>query len=349
MERYEIINADLETAQVNVLIDGDIQTIRSQGLQFSIDKNAKTISVSTVAGEPIIDQINLDMPPALEQELIQSVGAYFGTATRRGNIIGDGASIEGDKDVAGAIRDESKAFMLSIKPGERFYGGGATSRKNIQHRGEVLRMWTIYQKTEIPIPFLMSSEGWGIFNNTTSINYFDVGRFKDDKLCVLNSEKDIDLYLMLGSSMYDVLDKYTTLTKKSFILPRWAYGLAFGGNTMEDQLDVMNDALQFRKENIPCDIMWLEPQWMETYYDFSTSKSWDLKKFPAEPFWEVDKYPKYEHPLLFVSRLHEIGFKLALWLCIDHDLTIKEEDGIAVRSGRRLPDWSTGSIILPDL
>jgi len=96
----------------------------------------------------------------------------------------------------------------------------------------------------------------------------------------------------------------------------------------------MNDAVRFRDEKIPCDIYWLEPQWMAKNYDYSTSKNWDLNKFPAEAFWEVKNLPKYESPNLFIGKLHNLGYHLALWLCIDHDLSIAEEDRIAEKSGK---------------
>jgi alpha-glucosidase (family GH31 glycosyl hydrolase) len=150
---------------------------------------------------------------------------------------------------------------------------------------------------------------------------------------VSNTAGDIDFYLMLGNSMEDVITEYITITGKPYLLPKWAYGLAFGGNTMEDQFDIMNNAVRFRDEKIPCDIFWLEPQWMAKKYDYTTSKNWNLDKFPAEPFWDVNRFPKTESRTLFISKLHKLGFKLALWLCIDQDLSIEEEDLWAKKAG----------------
>ncbi|GHT43537.1 hypothetical protein AGMMS49965_17520 [Bacteroidia bacterium] len=67
---------------------------------------------------------------------------------------------------------------------------------------------------------------------------------------------------------------------------------------------------------------------------FSTQKNWDYKKFPAEPEWESKRTSKYERHLLFISRLHKLGYKLALWLCIDHDMSIVEEDALSAKSGK---------------
>ena len=91
-------------------------------------------------------------------------------------IIGDDTNKKEKKDNAES-GEPADASLLRFALGkeERFYGGGSTSREHIQHRGELLRMWTTYQHTEIPMPFVMSSRGWGVFNNATRKNFFDIG------------------------------------------------------------------------------------------------------------------------------------------------------------------------------
>ena len=74
-----------------------------------------------------------------------------------------------------------------MEDGERFYGGGSTSRDHIQHRGEFLRMWTTYQQTEIPMPFMMSSRGWGVYNNSTRKSFFDIGNQQKSKFNIINT------------------------------------------------------------------------------------------------------------------------------------------------------------------
>ena len=77
-----------------------------------------------------------------------------------------------------------------------------------------------------------------------------MGRFYKNKLFVYNTNGDMDFYLMLGGSIEESLNLYTTITGKPYLLPKWAYGLAFGGHTMEDQFGLMNDAIKFRDEKI---------------------------------------------------------------------------------------------------
>jgi alpha-glucosidase len=336
MERYEILKTSWPGVKTTSKTEKKNIIVQTEGYQLNVDSETGDLSINDSKGKMIIDKMHVYHYGTQTNctDLSKSLIKYFGDVSHGGGIIGDNNYTAGKNVSDNQTASAPSVLEIPLAPGERFYGGGATSRKNIQHRGEVLRMWATYQRTEITMPFLMSSNGWAIFNNTTSLNYFDIGRYDKDKLFVFNTNGDIDFYIMLGSSMEESINLYTTITGKPYLLPKWAYGLAFGGNTMEDQFGLMNDAIKFREEKIPCEIIWIEPQWMAKYYDFSTSKDWDLKKFPAEPFWEAKQPEKYEHNLLFVSRLHKLGFKLALWLCIDHDLSIEAEDKLAAKSGK---------------
>lgn len=75
----------------------------------------------------------------------------------------------------------------------------------------------------------------------------------------------------------------------------------------ENQFEMMDDAVRFRTEKVPCDVMWIEPQWMSKYYDFSTEKSWNYKLFPPEGYWVEKQFPKHEWKTSFVGRLHGAG------------------------------------------
>jgi len=181
----------------------------------------------------------------------------------------------------------------------------------------------------------MSTGGWGVFMNTTRINYFDIGKYNPDKMLVYCSDAGLDFYILTGS-MPQVIEQYTTITRKPYLLPKWAYGLAFGSNMSENQFNILDDAWHFRNEKIPCDIYWIEPQWVEKFYDGSTKKNWDPVKFynAGRYFWEKPAAKRDIKPDLFINRLNNMGFKLALWLNNNEDLTIEEEDYLAAKSGK---------------
>ncbi|MBX2922783.1 MAG: DUF5110 domain-containing protein [Chitinophagaceae bacterium] len=339
MERYELINNHPGSEKVNAGQNDTSYTLETPVYTLLVNKQNGSITIFKKNENKILKHVKFNsLTNDQVQQFTESIKNEFGDLVKRDAIIGDTT-----KDLTVKTTDETQlqheksVIDISLQPGERFYGAGAASRRNIQHRGELLRIWATYQKSDMVTPFIMSTNGWGIYNNTTRINYFDVGKFSPNDLLVYNTEDKIDFFLFLGNNMYDIIDKYTFITGRPYLLPTWAYGLAFGGNTMENQIDMMNDAVRFREEKVPCDIFWIEPQWMAKYYDTSTSKSWNQEKFPGEVFWEEkNNKKKYEQPYLFIGRLHKLGFKLALWLCIDHDLSVEAEDEIAKKQSRPL-------------
>lgn len=339
MERYELLNTTLKEDKPVESKNDSSYILETPVYKLLVNAKDGSISLFQKDKNKLLRYIQFNRLSGNErQQFSASVKNEFSDLVKQDAIIGDTTKSAAQTSTGSITADNEESYIdFSLQPEERFYGAGAASRKNIQHRGELLRHWATYQRSDMATPFIMSTNGWGIYNNTAKLNYFDVGKFSSGSLLVYNTEDKIDFFLFQGKNMYDILDKYTSVTGRAYLLPSWAYGLAFGGNKMENQFDLMNDAVRFREEKIPCDIFWIEPQWMAKYYDMSTTKGWNFDKFPGEVFWEEKTNPKkYEQPYLFIARLHKLGYKLALWLCIDHDLSITAEDEIAAKLGKPL-------------
>ncbi|WP_456087394.1 TIM-barrel domain-containing protein [Parabacteroides sp.] len=340
MQRYGIIKTDWEPVQVSRKDNKQQFEVSTGAYRLKIDKKTGAISVSDRKGRVVIEKaVFLTSANPLCADLGEVINARYKDmkVPNNGTIIGDDKNPGSMKDQAetGDYKNTS-ILSISLKDGERFYGGGSTSRDHIQHRGELLRMWTTYQHTEIPMPFMISSENWGIFNNTTRKNFFDIGNYQPDVFSIYNTTDETDFYLMFGNSMPDVINDYTAITGRPYLLPKYAYGLCFGPNMLEDQFDILNDAVRFREMGVPCDLFWLEPQWMEKRYDFSTKKKWNYRKFSAEAYWDSTRYPKKENHRLLIGRLHGMGYHMGLWLCIEYDLSVPEEDALAKAMGKPL-------------
>lgn len=335
MERYGILKEDWTTNDVKTKSENGNQLIKTSSYQLIINKFNGELTVKDAKGETIISKIECcKIDNSLTGKLGTSLNKYFGRSKSGNAIIGDEnysrKVIEGC-EVCDTVN--SAVLGISLKDNERFYGAGSASRTEVQHRGSALRIWATYQKAEAPIPFLMSTNGWGIFNNTTQRNYFDVGRFQKDQLFVYNTSGELDFYLLLGKSMTEVLEQYTTIVGKPYLLPKWAYGFAFGSNILENQFNVLDNAIRFRQEKMPCDIYWIETQWMSRIYDSSTKKDWNDKLFQADFSWLPD--PKdVKKTNLYLTKMKDLGFKTALWLNIEHDLTVEEEDRLSKEAGK---------------
>ena len=341
MERYELIKTDWSDVKTDISDKGGVWTLKTPEYSLAINKKTGVMTVKDAKGGKVIREVRfLPEKEGLCGEMRSFINEKYAdlkVADNGGGIIGDdnGKFGEVDKHEIPAA-DAVSILSISMEDGERFYGGGSTSRNHIQHRGEFLRMWTTYQQTEIPMPFMMSSRGWGVYNNSTRKSFFDIGSQQKSKFNIINTFDEADFYLMMGKDMPAVLNEYTLVTGRTYVLPKWAYGLCFGPNMREEQFDILNDAVRFRQFDVPCDVFWLEPQWMEKRYDFSTKKKWNYDRFSPEPYWLQDQYPKTMHNRLFIGKLRSMGFHLGLWLCEEYDLSIQEEDIIAERTGGKL-------------
>lgn len=207
---------------------------------------------------------------------------------------------------------------FALAKDERIYGLGDVSRENIMRRGGVYEFWVRNVKAYIPIPVVMSNRGWGMLMNTTWRNTMDIGKGDPDRILCSAPRSDLDYYLFCGPDLRSLLETYTSFSGRPALLPVWAYAFTYVCNENIDAFHLIHEALTFRREEMPCDVIGLEPGWMSKNYDGSTAKEWHPQRFPI-PKWA----PK--GPQTFLGALNRRGFKLSLWLCCDHDLGVYEE------------------------
>lgn len=255
---------------------------------------------------------------ALHQSLSEEFSANF---TDYQSIIGAPPVNETQILPDEMLPTEEKRFAVafSLTPTERFYGLGEASRDRVELRGRAYQNWVRYQYNEIPIPLLISSDGWGVFLNARARTFMDVGCRNPEELLILGENDEMDLFVLTGDSMQELLRLYTSLTGAPMVLPKWAYGLTYIAPIYADQETVLNHAERMRRNHIPCDQISLEPGWMEKFYDYSTSKRWAENRFHV-----VDWMPPHCERT-FIAALRRYGFHTALWLCVRHDLTAEAE------------------------
>ena len=201
---------------------------------------------------------------------------------------------------------------------EDWVGFGDQTRKRLFHRGFEANCQMSNVTSYVPVPMFMSTRGYAILVNTTHDIRFDMGCSNPSEFSWLDRSGYIDFYVWCGADFKELIAAYTKLTGRPELPPKWSFGLWFICRTQANDAEVMNDARLFREYGIPCDVIGLEPGWMEEPYDFSTQKDWSKERFPL-PAWQK----KCEHT--WIKALKRMGYKLELWLCNDYDLSFEEE------------------------
>ncbi|MES2310011.1 MAG: TIM-barrel domain-containing protein [Verrucomicrobiota bacterium] len=223
-------------------------------------------------------------------------------------------------------------LSLKLKTDEKLYGLGDVNRECVQKRGTKATMWVTNVASYAPIPTLISSEGWGLVLGTTWKHFFDLGKTDTDLLKIWSRKGDLDLYFFTGKNYQELLQTATAITGRPTLLPLWAYGLTFVCNQQANARELVEDALHLRQAKIPCDVMGLEPGWMDEHYNYSIEKKWHPERFYIPPWVRKPGDPSAGNQNTFVGAINRLGFKLSLWLCQNYDLSFEEER----RAGARI-------------
>ena len=209
-------------------------------------------------------------------------------------------------------------LRFALPPERRFYGLGDQTRERIEHRGTRGDLWGRNVKSYVPIPLVLTNDGLGLLVHTTRRVWFDLGATSDDAFGFEAEEATVDYYVLAGPSLKDLIGRYTEVTGKPPLPPRWALGLWFICRTQADAREFMDDCRAFRDHGIPCDAISLEPGWMAKNYDFSVDKDWHPERFPIPRYAPTGRHN-------FFPAARRMGFKPGLWLCCDYDLSHEEE------------------------
>ena len=199
-----------------------------------------------------------------------------------------------------------------------FFGLGDQTRARIEHRGTKGDLWGCNVASYIPVPLVMTNDGIGLLVNTTRRIGFDLGATSDKWFGFEAAGASLDYYILYGPSLKEILARYTQVTGKPPLPPKWAMGLWFICRTQADAREFMDDCHTFRREGIPCDAISLEPGWMAKNYDFSVTKDWHPERFPVPSYARAGRHN-------FFPAARRMGFKPGLWLCCDYDLSYEEE------------------------
>ena len=191
--------------------------------------------------------------------------------------------------------------VFTLSPGEKIFGCGE-SFTSLDKRGQKVVLWTDdangiqNQGMYKPIPFFMSSRGYGMFLHTSSPVTCDFGNYFSGVNSLMLGDDELDLFVFLGSPK-EILDEYTKLTGKSPMPPLWSFGLWMSRCTYSSEKQVREVAARLRENKIPCDVIHLDTGWFETDwrcdYQFSTSRFTDPQKM--------------------ISDLKADGFHISLW------------------------------------
>ncbi len=193
------------------------------------------------------------------------------------------------------------AATFELAYDEKIFGTGESFTR-LNKRGQKIiaflrdGMGTQGQRMYKPIPFFLSSQGYGVFVHTSTPVTFDFGHTFDQFNTIYTGDETLDLFFFFGTPK-QILSEYTALTGRSPVPPLWSFGLWMSRITYDSEQQVREVAAKLRQHRIPADVIHLDTGWFETDwrndYRFSSSRFID--------------------PVKMIADLKAQGFHISLW------------------------------------
>jgi alpha-D-xyloside xylohydrolase len=150
------------------------------------------------------------------------------------------------------------------------------------------------------VPFYLSNKGYGVFVNHTGRVSFEVGSETVNKVQFSVAGQELEYLVIYGPTPKEILRKYTALTGRAPLLPKWSFGLWLSTSfvTDYDEKTVTSFIEGMRERDIPLSVFHFDCFWMREYQwcDFQ----WDPRVFPD--------------PQGMLSRLKKDGLRISLWI-----------------------------------
>lgn len=217
-----------------------------------------------------------------------------------------------------------------IEYGEEVFGFGL-QLKGFNHKSHKLHLRANSDPVKntgdshAPVPFFVTNKGYGMYFDTA--RYIEVccgyGKNKNrppvENNTIIASAQDlynkcglketttmsveipvakgIDIYIFEGDSILDVVSEYNMFSGGGCDVPEWGLGVIYRAYAKYTDKDITELAGYFRQNDIPCDILGLEPGWQSSTYSCSYT-------------WDKERYPNYKE---MIKYLLDNGFHINLW------------------------------------
>jgi alpha-glucosidase (family GH31 glycosyl hydrolase) len=229
--------------------------------------------------------------------------------------------------ITGSVYDHKTAITVPLVKQEQLFGFGLNFQ-TVYQRGKILQLHVDHYggkdngRTHAPVPFYVSSKGYGVFiNSARYINiYAGSGVRKDSKNPPVekdrNSDKSwssrpysdaveisvpadgVEIYVFAGPTPLDAVRRFNLFNGGGVLPPRWGLGFTQRVKTLFTADSVKNEAAAFAERGYPLDFIGLEPGWQSRAYPGTFE--WDKKRFPE--------------PAKFVKEMLDKNIRLNLWI-----------------------------------
>ncbi len=188
-----------------------------------------------------------------------------------------------------------------IADNSRYYGGGERFNA-INQKGSLLYMGSLDRPedkglcTYKPMPFIISSRGYGVWLDSTSPSTFDLNATDREHIKISDRSDRFRLIIIAGPTPEEILAEFTRLTGRPSVPPAWAFAPWKSRNVHFNREEVIADAELNRKHDLPTSVIVIDSPWETCYNDFILNEQ------------------QFAQPTEMFGQLKKLGFVPCLWL-----------------------------------
>jgi alpha-D-xyloside xylohydrolase len=184
----------------------------------------------------------------------------------------------------------AESFISIYGSHEALYGLGQHQAGVWNYRGESVDI--SQDNSNISVPLMLSSKGYGIFWNSTARSRFN-NRFAN-YLYISSEVADVlDYYFLYGPNFDKIIASYRDLTGQAPMFGKWAYGFWQCKNRYKSQDEILAVAKKYRDLHIPVDDIVQDWFWWNRKGEFVFNKN-------------------YPDPKAMIDQLHDEHFHLMI-------------------------------------
>ena len=242
-----------------------VNPCRPDRFDFTSDASTATLSTAKLRIRIDLKRAALRFDDATGKELLQEFG-----------------NREPRRYEAAEVNDE-KVYHVSERfegdPLEGIYGLGQHQSGVFNYRGAAVELAQV--NTNVSIPFLISTNGYGLIWNTASRSLFDNRFFLEMKLTA-DAADGIDYYFIYGPEMDAIIHHYRDLTGHAPLYGRWAYGFVQSKDRYKSAKELLDVAQEYRDQHVPLDFLVQDWFWWKYQGDPEYNDAY-LKPWPDVP------------------------------------------------------------------
>ena len=207
---------------------------------------------------------------------------------------------------------------------ERFYGTGERFN-SLNQRGQFLdvRCYEQYKnhgkRTYMPIPFLLSSAGYGLWVRSSRWMEFDLAASDDTQWTLeadLGDDETLQLRWFRSDSLFEIIGQFAQISGPVQLPPKWSFGLWMSGNEWNTQAKIEQEVKTSLENEIQPSVVVIE-----AWSDETTFYIWNEAEYTpvlGEQSLRYDDFTfpdggKWQNPKAMVDWLHANNIRILLW------------------------------------